>query len=60
MLCADLGITAQPRADHAHYIAHWLKVLKDDKGAAMATAAKASQAADYLLDLAARSTEHAT
>ncbi len=24
-LCADLGITAEPRADHASYLAHWLK-----------------------------------
>lgn len=53
LLCADLGITAQPRPDHAHYIANWLAVLKSDKGAAMAAAARASEAATYLHDLAA-------
>ena len=51
MLCADLGITAQPRPDHAHYISIWLTALKSDKGAAMAAAAKASQAAEYLWSL---------
>ena len=25
-LCAELGITAAPRADHAGYIAHWLSL----------------------------------
>lgn len=51
LLCADLGITAQPRPDHAHYIANWAQVLKADKSAAMAAAAKAAQAADYLWSL---------
>lgn len=48
MLCADLAITAQPRPDHAHYISNWLTVLKSDKGAAMAAAATASRAVEYL------------
>ena len=48
LLCADLGVTAQPRADHAHYIANWLTVLRNDKGAAMAAAAKASQAVEWM------------
>jgi antirestriction protein ArdC len=30
-LCADLGITAAPRADHAPYLDSWLRVLKADK-----------------------------
>ena len=51
MLCAELSITAQPRADHAHYISGWLTVLKNDKGAAMAAAAQASRAVDYLMQL---------
>lgn len=54
MLCAELSITAQPRAGHAHYIAGWLTVLKNEKGAAMAAAAQASRAVDYLMQLAAR------
>ena len=47
-LCADLGIVVQPRADHAHYIAHWLRVMKEDKRAVFTAAAAASAAARYL------------
>jgi antirestriction protein ArdC len=47
-LCADLAITAQPRDDHAHYIGHWLEVLKGDKSAVFAAAAQASRAVEYL------------
>ncbi len=55
-LCGDLGITPEPRADHAQYIAHWLKVLKDDKKAVFTAASKASEAANWLI---ARETEQA-
>lgn len=48
LLCADLGITAQPRSDHAHYIKNWLTVLRGDKSAAMKAAAVASRAVEYL------------
>lgn len=48
-LCADLGITPEPREDHAAYLAHWLKVLKQDKRAIFSAAAHAQRAADYLL-----------
>jgi antirestriction protein ArdC len=48
LMCADLGITAQPREDHAHYIKNWLTVIKRDKTAVFTAAAKASQAAEYL------------
>jgi antirestriction protein ArdC len=51
-ICAALGITCEPRADHAQYIAHWLKLLKSDNRAIFAAAAKASQAAEYLQGLA--------
>jgi antirestriction protein ArdC len=47
-LSADLDITPEPREDHASYIAHWLKVLKDDKRAIFSAAAHAQRAADYL------------
>jgi len=47
-LCGDLGITPEPRADHAQYIANWLKVLKDDKKAVFTAASKASEAANWL------------
>lgn len=48
-LCADLGITPEIRADHAAYLASWLKVLKGDKRAIFSAAAHAQRAADYLL-----------
>jgi antirestriction protein ArdC len=47
-LCADLGITPEPRADHASYIASWLEVLKNDKRAIFTAAAHAQRAADLL------------
>jgi antirestriction protein ArdC len=47
-LCADLGITPEPRADHASYIANWLEVLKNDKRAIFTASAHAQRAADYL------------
>lgn len=47
-LCADLGITPEPREDHAAYLAHWIAVLKDDKRAIFAAAAHAPKAVDYL------------
>ena len=47
-LCAEKGISPQPRPDHALYIRHWLKVLKDDKRAIFTAAAQASKAVAYL------------
>ena len=50
-LCGDLGITPEPRTDHACYIKNWLNVLKSDKKAVFTAASKASQAANWLLSL---------
>ena len=50
-LCADLGITPEPRPDHAAYLAHWLSVLQQDKRAIFSAAAHAQRAADYLQGL---------
>lgn len=47
-ICADLALTPEPRAEHAAYLAHWLKVLKEDKRAIFSAAAHAQRAADYL------------
>jgi len=47
-LCAELGITASPRQDHANYIASWLKVLKNDKRAIFYAARQATLAAEFL------------
>ena len=48
-LCSDLSITPEPRADHACYVASWLKLLKDDKRVVFTAASKASEAANWLL-----------
>lgn len=50
-LCADLNITPDIRDDHAAYIGHWLKILKDDKRAIFTAASHASKAAEYLHSL---------
>lgn len=47
-LCADLGLAIRPREDHAAYIVHWLKALKDDRRLIFAAAAQAQRACDYL------------
>jgi antirestriction protein ArdC len=47
-LCCDLGITPEPREDHAAYLQHWLTVLRADKRAIFQAAAHAQKAADYL------------
>jgi antirestriction protein ArdC len=53
LLCANLGITDSPRADHAQYLDNWLHVLKADKKAIFTAASKASQAVAFLASLQA-------
>lgn len=45
---ADLGIAHHPRADHAAYVASWLRALKDDPRAIFTAASKAQAAADWM------------
>ncbi len=47
-LCADLEISPIVSEDHAAYIAHWLRMLKDDKKAIFTAAAHAQRAVDFL------------
>ena len=58
-LCAELGISLEPRADHAAYLGHWLEVMKADKKAIFTAASQAAKAADYLGNLQPRETEAA-
>ncbi|MEP9404284.1 ArdC family protein [Sphingomonas sp. VNH70] len=51
MLCAELGLPAGLRDDHAGYLAHWLGVLRTDTSAIFLAAAKAEQAVTYLRGL---------
>jgi len=50
-LCADCGISQpeEPRADHATYLASWLKVLKKDKKAIVTAASQAERAAKLIM-----------
>ncbi len=47
-LSADLGLTPEPREDHAAYIESWLRVLKNDRRAIFTAAAHAERAAAFL------------
>lgn len=51
-LCADLSISVTPRPDHAAYVAHWLAVLAGDSKAIFRAARMATQATNYLHELA--------
>lgn len=53
--CAHLGITLEPRLDHAQYINNWLSVLKSDKKAIFSAAAKAQEATSFLLQFKEKS-----
>lgn len=48
ILCTDLGVSTEPRADHAQYIASWLQALKGDKQFIFKAAAQAQKAVDFL------------
>jgi antirestriction protein ArdC len=50
-LCAVLGISPQPRPDHASYIGHWLRIMKGDNKAIFSAAARAAEASRYLQSL---------
>lgn len=50
-LCADLGVTPEPRADHADYLGQWLGILKEDMRAIFSAASYAQRAAEYLRSL---------
>lgn len=47
-LCADIGVTPEPRPDHAAYIGSWLTVLRADSRAIVTAASLAQKAADWL------------
>lgn len=50
-MCAELDIMPTIKGDHASYIDHWLKVLKDDKQLIFTAASGASKAVDYMQGL---------
>ena len=56
-LCADLGVSNEPRDDHASYVANWLRVLKNDPRAIFTAASQASKATEYLLGFTGENTK---
>lgn len=59
MLAGSLGISAEPRADHAQYLNNWIRLLKDNPKAIFTAAAKAQAAANWLYETAAARDERA-
>lgn len=55
ILGSELGLPVEHLDHHASYIESWLKVLRADSRAILAVAARADEAARYLLRLAGRS-----
>lgn len=50
--CARLGLTPVARPDHAEYVAHWVSHMRDDNRAIVRAAAQATDATNYLFELA--------
>jgi antirestriction protein ArdC len=50
-ICAQLGISPQPRLDHAQYLKHWLEMMKADSRAIFTAAARAQEAVSFLSSL---------
>lgn len=48
-VAAHLGLSVEPRPDHAAYIGSWLRVLRGDPRAILTASAKAQEAVDYLI-----------
>jgi len=55
--CVKLGVTNEPRADHAQYLNCWIKVLREDKKAIVKAASLAQKAVDYLDSLQSKKAE---
>lgn len=56
-VCGILGLSNEPRLDHAQYIASWITLLKHDSSAIVTAASKAQQAVDFMVKLAESKTE---
>ncbi|WP_300973510.1 zincin-like metallopeptidase domain-containing protein [Sphingomonas sp. LHG3406-1] len=48
-IAAHLGLSVEPRPDHAAYVSSWLRVLRSDPRAILTAAAKAQEAIDYIV-----------
>ena len=54
-VAGNLGISLEPRLDHAVYVASWLRALRDDPKAILTASSKAQEAFDFLIGLQAQS-----
>ena len=59
MLCGSLGISPEPRDDHAQYLNHWIERLKNEPKAIFTAAAKAQAAANYCHEVQQTTTREA-
>lgn len=57
-IASHIGLTIEPRPDHARYISSWLRVLSGDARAILTAAAKAQEAADYLIAYSSAEAAH--
>ena len=57
MLCGSLGISNEPRDDHAKYLSGWITKLQDDPKAIFSAAAKAQAAATFVLEVQQKADE---
>lgn len=48
-IAAHVGLSAEPRPDHASYVASWLSIMKGDKRAIFTAASAAQKAANFVL-----------
>jgi antirestriction protein ArdC len=51
LLCAELGVSQDVRADHAQYLSHWLSIMKASSRAIFTAAAAAERAVQFLKNL---------
>lgn len=49
-VCAELGITATPREDHAAYLANWVQVLRNDVKALWKACSEAQRALGFMVE----------
>lgn len=47
-ICARLGLSNEPRRDHAHYIATWLDAMQGDTRPIFTAVTKDQEACDFL------------
>jgi antirestriction protein ArdC len=58
-VAAHIGLSIEPRGDHAAYISSWLRVLRGDSRAILTAAGRAQEAADFLIACSAAQAEYA-